>query len=112
MALRQNVDGEGDIGFDVMLPCPYDDECTGSAWAPAYSITSLFQALNGDLDGHEDIVCTAHGGADDVDQEADDHANNNDQEDDLTGRADLDAQVRRRRRRGRARSAPPCARRC
>jgi predicted kinase len=74
LALRQNVDGEGDIGFDVMLPCPYDDECTGSAWAPAYSITSLFQALNGDLDGHEDIVCTVHGGADDVDQEADDHA--------------------------------------
>uniref|UniRef100_UPI002F918BD8 ATP-binding protein n=1 Tax=Streptomyces sp. NBC_01562 TaxID=2975879 RepID=UPI002F918BD8 len=93
LALRQNVDGEGDIGFDVMLPCPYDDECTGYAWAPAYSITSLFQALNGDLDGHEDIVCTVHGGADDVDQEADDHANNSDQEDDLNGRADLDAQA-------------------
>ncbi|MFG2463337.1 AAA family ATPase [Streptomyces sp. NPDC048523] len=74
LALRQNVDGEGDIGFDVMLPCPYDDDCTGYAWAPAYSITSLFQALNGDLDGHEDIVCTVHGGADDVDQEAHDHA--------------------------------------
>ncbi|MEU0119058.1 ATP-binding protein [Streptomyces bobili] len=93
LALRQNVDGEGDIGFDVMLPCPYDDECTGYAWAPAYSITSLFRALNGDLDGHEDIVCTVHGGADDVDQEADDHANNSDQEDDPNGRADLDAQA-------------------
>jgi predicted kinase len=92
LALRQNVDGEGDIGFDVMLPCPYDDECDSYAWAPAYSITSLFQALNGDLDGHEDIVCTVHGGADDVDQEADDHANNSDQ-DDAEGRADLEAQA-------------------
>ncbi|WP_329438028.1 hypothetical protein [Streptomyces canus] len=93
LALRQNVDGEGDIGFDVILPCPFDDECTGSAWAPAYSVTSLFQALTGDLDGHEDIVCTIHGGFDDVDQEADEHANNSDQEDDLTGRAHLDAQA-------------------
>lgn len=93
LALRQNIDGEGDIGFDVMLPCPHDDECTGYAWAPAYSITSLFQALNGDLDGHEDIVCTVHGSFDDVDQEADDHANNSSQEDDPEGRADLEAQA-------------------
>ena len=74
LALRNNVDGEGDIGFDVMLPCPHDDECTGYAWAPAYSVTSLFEALNGDLDDSEDIVCTVHGSFDDVDQEADDHA--------------------------------------
>ncbi|TLS45724.1 ATP/GTP-binding protein [Streptomyces montanus] len=78
LALRQNVDGEGDIGFDVMLPCPVDDECTGYAWAPAYSVTCLFRALNGDLDGNEDIVCSIHGGSDDVDQEADDYANNQD----------------------------------
>lgn len=93
LALRQNVDGEGDIGFDVMLPCPHDDECTAYVWAPAYSITSLFQALNGDLDGHEDIVCTVHGSCDDVDQEADDHANNSGQEDDPEGHADLEAQA-------------------
>ncbi|MDQ1022601.1 hypothetical protein QF035_000183 [Streptomyces umbrinus] len=68
------MDGEGDIGLNVMLPCPHDDECTGYAWAPAYSVTCLFRALNGELDGHEDIVCTVHGALDDVDQEADDHA--------------------------------------
>jgi AAA domain-containing protein len=82
LALRQNVDGEGDIGFDVMLPCPHDDECTGYAWAPAYSITCLFRALNGDLDQDEDIVCTVHGPNTD-----------DDQDDDLEGRADLEAQA-------------------
>ncbi|MFE1028603.1 AAA family ATPase [Streptomyces sp. NPDC058818] len=74
LALRTDVDGEGDIGFDVMVPCPHDDECTGRAWVPAYSVTCLFRALNGDLDDDEDIVCTIHGGNDDIDQEADDHA--------------------------------------
>jgi hypothetical protein len=73
LALRTNVDGEGDIGFDVAVPCPFDDECAGHGWVPAYSITCLFRALNGDLDTSEDIVCTVHGGFDDVDQEADDH---------------------------------------
>ncbi|MGW7164240.1 hypothetical protein ACWGH3_02795 [Streptomyces sp. NPDC054884] len=34
LALRTDVDGEGDIGFDVMVPCPHDDECTGRAWCP------------------------------------------------------------------------------
>jgi hypothetical protein len=67
------VDGEGDLGFDVMLPCSHDDECTGYAWAPAYSVTCLFRALNGDLDGDEDIVCTVHGPNTDDDQD-DDHA--------------------------------------
>ncbi|WP_256343471.1 ATP-binding protein [Streptomyces sp. MW-W600-10] len=61
LALRTDIDGEGDIGFDVAVPCPHDDECTGRAWAPAYSITSLYRALNGDLDDDEDIVCTVHG---------------------------------------------------
>ncbi|MFF2517856.1 hypothetical protein [Streptomyces sp. NPDC058086] len=77
----------------MMLPCPHDDECSGYAWAPAYSITSLFRALNGDLDGHEDIVCTVHGSCDDVDQEADAPANNSDQEEDHEGRAKLEAQA-------------------
>ncbi|MFD3933419.1 hypothetical protein [Streptomyces sp. NPDC058614] len=93
LALRHDIDGEGDIGFEVMLPCPHDDECAGYAWAPAYSVTCLFRALNGDLDGDEDIVCTVHGGADDVDQEADDHASNSEQEDDPDGRTDLEAQA-------------------
>ncbi|MGW5609406.1 hypothetical protein ACWEWI_25540 [Streptomyces sp. NPDC003753] len=73
LALRTDVDGEGDIGFDVLVPCPHDDECTGYAWVPAYSVTCLYRALNGDLDD-EDIACTVHGGVDDVDQEANDHA--------------------------------------
>ncbi|MEG9551385.1 ATP-binding protein [Streptomyces baarnensis] len=81
LALRTDVDGEGDIGFDVMLPCPHDDECTGYAWAPAYSISCLFRALNGDLDDDEDIVCTVHG-----------PNNNEDQDDDPEGRADLEEQ--------------------
>jgi predicted kinase len=74
VALRTNVDGEGDVGFDVAVPCPFDVECAAHAWVPAYSVTCLFRALNGDLDTSEDIVCTVHGGFDDVDQEADDHA--------------------------------------
>ncbi|WPP34288.1 hypothetical protein [Streptomyces sp. CL7] len=41
------MDGEGDVGFDVMVPCPHDDECDGYAWVPAYSVTCLFRALNG-----------------------------------------------------------------
>ncbi|WP_331752136.1 ATP-binding protein [Streptomyces sp. NBC_00829] len=34
LALRTDVDGEGDYGFDVMVPCPHDDECAGYAWGP------------------------------------------------------------------------------
>ncbi|WP_331725505.1 ATP-binding protein (plasmid) [Streptomyces sp. NBC_01102] len=83
LALRTDVDGEGDVGFDVMVPCSHDDECTGYAWAPAYSVTCLFRALNGDLDDDEDIFCTVHGGFYD-------HAG---QDDDPDGRADLEAQA-------------------
>lgn len=76
LALRTD---EGDVGFDVMVPCPHDDECTGYAWVPAYSVTCLFRALNGDLDDDEDIVCTVHG------------PNSDDNQDD--GRADLAEQA-------------------
>ncbi|MET9734542.1 ATP-binding protein [Streptomyces sp. NPDC006458] len=89
LAFRDDVDGEGDFGFDVLLPCPFDPECAGQAWAPAYSVTDLHQALTGAMDSDPDIVCTAHGGPDDVDQEADDHDL---QDDDPEGRADLEAQ--------------------
>jgi hypothetical protein len=82
LAMRTDVDGEGDIGFDVLLPCPADDECTGYAWAPAYSVTCLYRALNGDMDNDEDIVCTVHGTQD-----------NEDQDDDPEGRADLEPQA-------------------
>ena len=82
LALRTDVDGEGDYGFDVMVPCPHDDECTGRAWVPAYSVTCLFRVLNGDLDDDEDIVCTVHG-----------PNNGDDQDDDPDGRADLEEQA-------------------
>ncbi|MGW2989348.1 hypothetical protein [Streptomyces goshikiensis] len=29
LALREDVDGAGDFGFDVLLPCPLDPECDG-----------------------------------------------------------------------------------
>ncbi|MFE9258493.1 AAA family ATPase [Streptomyces sp. NPDC006879] len=74
LALRTDVDGEGDYGFDVLVPCPHDDQCTAHAWAPAYSVTCLFRALNGDLDNDEDSVCTHHGPVTAVDQEPDGHA--------------------------------------
>ncbi|MFE7854425.1 AAA family ATPase [Streptomyces sp. NPDC057403] len=74
LALRTDIDGEGSVGFEVLLPCPFDDECEGEAWAPAYTVTDLWGALTGDRDQDPDIVCTVHGGVDDVDQEADDHA--------------------------------------
>ncbi|MFB6814489.1 AAA family ATPase [Streptomyces sp. NPDC056347] len=87
LAQREDVDGEGDFGFDVLLPCPFDPGCDGQAWAPAYSISCLFRALTGDLDNDPDIVCTVHG--DGVDQEVDEHAS---QDDDPGDRADLEAQ--------------------
>ena len=91
LALREDVDGEGDFGFDVLLPCPADPECAGQAWAPAYSVSDLHKALTGAMDNDPDIVCTVHGGPDDVDQEADDHYRGWD--DDPEGRADLEAQA-------------------
>ncbi|MFE1579287.1 AAA family ATPase [Streptomyces fradiae] len=90
LALRLDVDGEGDIGFDIAVPCPLDPDCSSTAWTPAYSVTCLYRALTGDLDHRDDIVCDIHGGYDDVDQEADDHAAGMD--DDLDGRADLEEQ--------------------
>lgn len=69
LALRTDVDGEGDIGFDVLVPCPFDPGCSGNAWAPAYSITCLHRALTGGLDHRDDIVCDVHGTFEDVDQE-------------------------------------------
>ncbi|RPK23566.1 hypothetical protein EES37_38065 [Streptomyces sp. ADI91-18] len=91
LALREDVDDEGDFGFDVLLPCPADPECAGQAWAPAYSVSDLHKALTGAMDNDPDIVCTVHGGPDDIDQEADDHYRGWD--DDPEGRADLEAQA-------------------
>ncbi|MFF5475418.1 AAA family ATPase [Streptomyces achromogenes] len=86
LALRTNVDGEGDYDFDVLVRCPHDDNCTAPAWAPAYSVTCLARALNGDLNRHEDTICTVHDSFDD--QEASDPG----LDEDPAGRADLEAQ--------------------
>ncbi|MFF7954110.1 AAA family ATPase [Streptomyces griseorubiginosus] len=86
LALRTDVDGAGDVGFEVLVGCPADDECEGTAWAPVYNVTDLLRALTGELMSDPDVRCSVHGGADDVDQEADD------QEDDPAGRADLEGQ--------------------
>lgn len=81
LAYRADIDSEGDFGFDVLLPCPVDPECTGQAWAPVYSVTDLHNALTGAMDSDPDLLCTVHGdGVDD------------DQDDDPEGRADLQAQ--------------------
>ncbi|GAA3482178.1 hypothetical protein [Streptomyces yanii] len=64
-----------------MVPCPHDDEYTGTAWVPTYSVTCLFRALNGDLDDGKEIVCTVSG-----------PNNADDQDDGPEGRADLQAQ--------------------
>ncbi|MGW1620528.1 AAA family ATPase [Streptomyces sp. NPDC002172] len=69
LALRTDIDGEGSLGFEILLPCPFDDDCEGEAWAPAYTVTDLWGALTGGRDQDPDIVCTVHGGFDDVDQE-------------------------------------------
>ncbi|MFE9404783.1 AAA family ATPase [Streptomyces sp. NPDC006530] len=90
LALRTNVDGEGDTGFDLLTCCPYEDDCTARAWQPVYSVTDLLVAHTSDRP-HPDTVCTVHGGPDDVGQEADDHDRAWD--DDPEGRADLEAQA-------------------
>ncbi|MET9077899.1 ATP-binding protein [Streptomyces sp. NPDC004232] len=87
LALRTDVDGEGDIGFDLLVGCPYDDDCDAPAWQAVHSVTDLLVAHTSGRP-HPDTVCTVHGGPDDIDQEADDH----DQDDDPEGRADLEAQ--------------------
>ncbi|MFD3622764.1 AAA family ATPase [Streptomyces sp. NPDC058676] len=91
LALRTDVDGEGDVGFDLLVACPFDDDCDAPAWAPVFSVTDLLTAHTSDTGQHPHTVCTVHGGADDVDQEADDYANN--QDDDPEGSADIVAQA-------------------
>ena len=89
LALRTDIDGEGDVGFEVLVGCPADDDCEGQTWAPAYNVTDLLRALTGELMSDPDVRCTVHGGTDDVDQEADDHDL---QAGDPEGRADLEEQ--------------------
>ncbi|MFC9932433.1 hypothetical protein [Streptomyces sp. NPDC127190] len=74
VALRTDDHGEGDLGFDVLVSCPVDPECSGRAWAPTYSVICLPRALSGELDHRDDSVCDVHGGFDDTPRETDDHA--------------------------------------
>ncbi|MGW6557586.1 AAA family ATPase [Streptomyces hydrogenans] len=90
LALRTDVDGQGDYGFDVLTTCPVHDGCTAPAWTPAHSVTTLLDALTGAPGHDDDTVCTVHGGYADIDQEADDHAAGMD--DDTYGRADMEEQ--------------------
>lgn len=82
LAQRNDVDGAGDVGFEVLMGCPVFDECRNTAWAPVYNATDLLRALTGDPMTDPDVYCTVHGPDD-----------NDDQEDDPEGRADLEAQA-------------------
>lgn len=59
LAFRQDVDGEGDIGFDVLTACT-DEGCPGPAWMPVYSASDLYDAYRGSLND-EDLLCTRCG---------------------------------------------------
>lgn len=61
LAQRNDIDGAGDVGFEVLVGCPHDEACEGQAWAPACNITDLARALTGELMHDPDVHCTAHG---------------------------------------------------
>ncbi|MFJ2819102.1 AAA family ATPase [Streptomyces sp. NPDC087294] len=69
LAQRTNIDGAGDVGFDVMVGCPADDQCDGTAWAPVYNSTDLLHSLTGTLMKEPDVRCTVHGSREDDGQE-------------------------------------------
>ncbi|WP_372412031.1 AAA family ATPase [Streptomyces luteireticuli] len=81
LAQRNDVDGAGDIGFEALVGCPDDGECEGTAWVPVHNATDLLHALTGELMHDPDVRCTVHGSRED-----------DDQEDDPEGRADLEEQ--------------------
>ncbi|MFF3488723.1 AAA family ATPase [Streptomyces sp. NPDC002701] len=61
LAQRNDIDGAGDVGFEVLVGCAADDECDGQAWAPVYNVTDLLRALTGELMNDPDVRCTVHG---------------------------------------------------
>ncbi|MFJ8855975.1 AAA family ATPase [Streptomyces sp. NPDC102437] len=75
LAQRLDIDGEGDIGFEVLMGCPVFADCKSAAWAPVYNVTDLLRGLTGELMNDPDVRCTIHG------------------QDDPEGRADLEAQA-------------------
>ncbi|MEV6251069.1 AAA family ATPase [Streptomyces sp. NPDC051742] len=87
LALRNDVDGEGYFGFDLLVGGPYDEECDAPAWQPVFSVSDLLKAHTSDTGLHLDAVCSVPRSPDDVDQEV----NDRDWDDDPEGRADLEA---------------------
>ncbi|WP_460074079.1 AAA family ATPase [Streptomyces sp. YKOK-I1] len=92
LGLCTDAEGDGGVGFDLLVACPHDDDCAAPAWTPVYSAADLLAAHTG-TGHHPDAFCSVHGGADDVDQEADDHTYSYGPDDDPDGRADLEAQA-------------------
>ncbi|MFZ3492306.1 AAA family ATPase [Streptomyces sp. 5.8] len=89
ITMRTDVDGEGHVDFEVLMPCPVDEDCTAPAWAPVGSASELLTAHTGGWEQHRDTFCTAHGGPRAVDPE--DHYRG--RGDNPDSRADLDAQL-------------------
>ncbi|MGR3939554.1 AAA family ATPase [Streptomyces sp. BRA346] len=97
LAYRRDFDGEGNDGFDVLVPCPTDaeredDELCGPAWTPAYSATDLLRAYQGQHEPGDGLVCEGCGYESESDHEAADWEAGTDPDDDPEGRADLELQ--------------------
>jgi predicted kinase len=61
LALRTNVDGHGDVGFDLLVACPWDDDCDAPAWRPVVSVTDLLDAHTSTIGHYPEAVCNVHG---------------------------------------------------
>ncbi|OIJ95427.1 ATP-binding protein [Streptomyces colonosanans] len=76
LAFRRDADGEGNYGFDVLVPCPTDadaddeGECGGPAWLPAYSATDLLRAYDGQHEIGDGLICEGCGYQSEIDHEA------------------------------------------
>ncbi|MBC9730987.1 ATP-binding protein [Streptomyces sp. TRM68367] len=97
LAFRRDADGEGNYGFDILVPCPTDavdedERCGGPAWLPAYSATDLLRAYEGQHEIGDGLVCEGCGYESEIDHETADWEAGADQGDDPEGRADLQAQ--------------------
>lgn len=95
LAFRRDADGEGNFGFDVLVPCPTDaddedERCGGPAWLPAYSANDLLRAYRGQHEIGDGLICEGCGYESEIDHEAADWEAGAD--DDADGRADLQAQ--------------------
>ncbi|MEU6621917.1 ATP-binding protein [Streptomyces litmocidini] len=81
LALRLDVDGEGDVGFDVLVACPAGEDdtadrepCPGPAWVPVSSVLDLHRAHRGELDTDEELRCAHCGHRGGIEHETADHA--------------------------------------